>query len=96
MAHYNVSLSIAHDPITWRESRYFETINFTFNTFAEVQSFAKEKLEDRNLPCSGGHYINVIPVTDDGSTGQLMSWKYARWKELATGEFSNIDEEFFK
>jgi hypothetical protein len=96
MAHYNVTLSIAHDPITWRDSRYFEDFKFTFSTFAEVQTFAKEKLEDRNLPCSGGHCIYVTPVADDGSTGQLMMWKYARWQELATGEFSKVDEECFK
>ena len=92
MAHYNVTLSIAHDPLTWRESRYFEDFKFTFRTFTEVQAFAKEKLEDKNLPCSGGHCIYVTPVADDGETGRLMIYKYARWREMIAGDYSHLDQ----
>jgi hypothetical protein len=91
MAHYNVTLSIAHDPLTWRESRYFEDFKFSFKTFAEVQTFAKAKLEDRKLPCSGGHMIYVTPVADNGETGRLMMWKYANWQDLATGDYSHMN-----
>lgn len=95
MAHYNVTLHVAHDPLTWRESRYFEDFLFSFNFFDEIQDFIKEKLEDSNLPCSGGHYITIIPVRDDGTAGQLMIYKYARWQELVTGDYSHVDEDLF-
>ena len=95
MAHYNVTLSIAHDPLTWRESRYFEKFEFIFSTFAEVQAFAKEKIEDRCLPRSGGHQIYVIPVADNGETGRLMMWKYANWPQLANGNYSHMDEALY-
>ena len=91
MAHYNVTLSVAHDPLTWRESRYFEDFKFSFKTFAEVQTFAKEKMEDRQLSGCGGHMIYVTPVADDGTTGQLMMWKYARWQVMATGDYSHLN-----
>ena len=95
MAHYNVTLSVAHDPLTWRESRYFEDFKFVFRTFAEVQNFAKEKLEDQSLPHSGGHMIYVTPVDNDGETGQLMMWKYANWPVLANGDYSHMDEALY-
>lgn len=92
MAPNALFVNIAHDPITWRESRYFENFKFTFGTFAEVQAFAKEKLEDRSLPHSGGHYITVIPVADDGTTRPMMLFKYANWQHLATGKYSNVNK----
>jgi hypothetical protein len=95
MAHYNVTLSVAHDPLTWRESRYFEDFKFTFRTFAEVQAFAKEKFEDRKLPRSGGHHIYITPVAGDGTTGQLMIYKYANWPQLANGNYSHMDEALY-
>jgi hypothetical protein len=95
MAHYNVTLSVAHDPLTWRESRYFEDFKFTFRTFAEVQAFAKEKIEDRKLSGCGGHMIYVTPVDNDGETGQLMMWKYANWPVLANGDYSHMDESIY-
>jgi hypothetical protein len=93
MAQYNVTLSIAHDPLTWRETRWYEEFKFTFRTFAEVQAFAKEKSEDRKLRGCGGHMIYVIPERNDGTFGRMMMWKYANWPKLATGDYSNMDEE---
>lgn len=87
MARYEVTLNIAHDPLTWRESRYFESQEFNFNSFAEIQQFAKEKLEDKSLPRSGGHYIEVVLIKDNGERGHWASWKYARWCELAFASF---------
>lgn len=92
MAHYNVTLSIAHDPLTWRETRHYENFEFTFKTFAEIQAFAKEKFEDKTLPHSGGHCIFITPVADDGTTRPMGSHKYANWPALASGDYSHMDK----
>lgn len=95
MTRYNVTLSIAHDPITCREPHRFEDFAFTFSTFAEVQAFAKEKLEDQSLSYSAEHIIYVIPERDNGTFGRMMRRKYTNWEELATGDYSNMDETLY-